>query len=367
MKIFHAAETIKGGVATVMRQIAIHQEKNENVSRMICLVPEDQASELSPLDMSNIVTFKRTGRNLLSFVAFTKRFVQLVLKDKPDIVHLHSTFSGVLGRLALIFLWPVRRPKVVYCPHAFSFIIPGSSAKRKAYAFVEVILSKITDAIICVSEYERQQGISHGLPENKLVVVYNGVPQVKGVQQAYKNPYPEGVTNLLFVGRFDYQKGFDILELTMGILKGKPFHLTAIGGSVHGSYVENKELPQTSYTGWLSADELIPYFTHADILVIPSRWEGFAMVPLEAMSYGLPVVASDSTSLPEVVTDGITGKLFPLSRPEALAELLSVYSASDWRIMGENAREEFLRKFTSKKMLSNTDKVYQAIIPSMKI
>ncbi|WP_006320953.1 glycosyltransferase [Serratia inhibens] len=362
MKIFHAAETIKGGVATVMRQIAIHQVSKNGVTDMTCLVPEDQKNELSPLDMDHVITFERSGRNLSSFFAFTKKFIRHVLREKPDVVHLHSTFAGVLGRFSLLLLWPFYRPKVVYCPHAFSFIIPGSSVKKRAFAFIEVALSRITDAIICVSEYERQQGIENGLPKNKLIVVYNGVPEIKKNTAVIANPYSDDVINLLFVGRFDYQKGFDILEMTMEKLKGKPFHLTAVGGSVHGSYSENKTLPQTSYTGWLSAAELAPYFAYADVLVIPSRWEGFAMVPLEAMSYGLPVVASDSTSLPEVVVDGHTGKLFPLSQPEVLAELLANYSKSDWEIMGDHAREEFLSKFTSEKMLASTDSVYNKIL-----
>jgi glycosyltransferase involved in cell wall biosynthesis len=362
MKIFHAAETIKGGVATVMRQIAVHQVSKSDVIDMKCLVPDDQKTELSPLGMDHVITFKRSGRNLPSFLTFTKRFVQHVFKEKPDVVHLHSTFAGVLGRVSLVLLWPWRRPRVVYCPHAFSFIIPGSSVKKRIFSFIEIFLSKITDAIICVSEYERQQGIDNGLPEEKLIVVYNGVSPIKTELSTLVNPYCNDVVNLLFVGRFDYQKGFDILEATMERLNGKPFHLTAVGGSVHGSYSENKMLPQTSYTGWLNSGQLAPYFAFADVLVIPSRWEGFAMVPLEAMSYGIPVVASDSTSFPEVVIDGYSGKLFPLSQPETLAQLLVNCSKSDWEIMGKNAKQEFLMKFTSEKMLANTDRVYNNIL-----
>ncbi|MNF10942.1 hypothetical protein D3C80_2120380 [compost metagenome] len=60
--------------------------------------------------------------------------------------------------------------------------------------------------------------------------------------------------------------------------------------------------------------------------------------------------------------DGHTGKLFPLSQPEVLAELLANYSKSDWEIMGDHAREEFLSKFTSEKMLASTDSVYNKIL-----
>lgn len=362
MKILHAAEIIKGGVATVMRQLAIHQSGLPDVEELICLVPEDQSTELSPLDNKYIQTFKRSGRNISSLISFLRSFISQVMHHKPDIVHIHSSFAGVLARLTLIVLRPVYRPKVVYCPHAFAFLMQGSEKKKKIYAFIERILIIFTDKVICVSQYEKDLAVSYGLPEKKLVVVYNGVPVITHDNNADINPYHMDVTNILFVGRFDFQKGFDILERLMTRLEGKPFHLTAVGGAVLNVSVKPLQSPQITYTGWLSSAELSPYLAHADLLIIPSRWEGFAMVPLEAMSYGLPILASDSTSLPEVVIDGETGRLFPLENEDLLFEIVVSTPKSEWVAMGTQARQLFLDKFTAVNMTDNTDMIYKEVL-----
>ncbi|QNK31136.1 glycosyltransferase [Serratia sp. JUb9] len=362
MKILHAAEIIKGGVATVMRQLAIHQSDKSNVEELICLVPEEQAKELLPLNAQYIKTFQRSGRNFASLMSFLRSFVGHIMRHKPDIVHVHSSFAGVLARSALMVMRPFYRPKVVYCPHAFSFLMQGTEKKKKIYAFIERFLAVFTDEIICVSQYEKDEAVKYGLPKNKLKVVYNGVPVIEHDKSAYASPYQTDVTNLLFVGRFDYQKGFDILERLVKKLEGKPFHLTAVGGAVLNTDVQPLQSPQITYTGWLSSAELAPYLAHADLLIIPSRWEGFAMVPLEAMSYGLPIVASDSTSLPEVVIEGKTGRLFPLDHEEVLLDIITSTSKSAWRAMGQEARQLFLAKFTANNMTNTTDKIYSDII-----
>ncbi|HGU2189508.1 TPA: glycosyltransferase, partial [Escherichia coli] len=64
------------------------------------------------------------------------------------------------------------------------------------------------------------------------------------------------------------------------------------------------------YAGWLSADKIRNEYKSADLIIIPSRWEGFAMVPLEAMSYGVPVIASDIGPFKEIIKHGVSGILF---------------------------------------------------------
>jgi glycosyltransferase involved in cell wall biosynthesis len=360
MKVLHAAETIKGGVATVLKQLALSQCKDEEITRLLCLIPDDQVEELASIDRQYIKTFHRTGRNLSSFFAFFSTFISTVLKAKPDIVHLHSSFAGFLARIALFILWPLQRPKVIYCPHAFSFLMQGSGNKKKVFSALEKLMIAMTDAVVCVSEYERERAIEYGFPADKLHVIYNGVPIVDS-RDVPANPYAADVLNMLFVGRFDYQKGFDILATVMKGLKGLPFQLTAVGGHVHSKESRHQGLVQTTYTGWLKSEALVPYFYHADVLVIPSRWEGFAMVPLEAMSYGLPVIASHCTSFPEMVKDGQTGFLFELNNPDALLKILLETSTSQWKVMGEAGKQFFLTKFTAENMIINTSALYKKV------
>ncbi|MGU5121571.1 hypothetical protein MAX20_29515, partial [Escherichia coli] len=79
---------------------------------------------------------------------------------------LHSTFSGVLGRLCLFILSPIVKPVVIYCPHAFSFMMTNQKLKKKIYVAIEKILQKNTDAIICVSKYELEESIKYGFDKS---------------------------------------------------------------------------------------------------------------------------------------------------------------------------------------------------------
>lgn len=236
MKILHAAETIKGGVATVMRQLVEDQLLSNNSNEVICIIPQEQRQELNNVEREHLVLYNRKGREFYSFLNFFFVFMKVILKENPEIVHLHSTFAGVLGRIALILLRPIRRPKVVYCPHAFAFLMQSSSKKNKVYSWIEKILSKYTDAIICVSKYEKEKAIEVGLPSEKLKVIYNGVVKQES-KITRSSPYSNDVFNVLFVGRFDFQKGFDVLVEVMQLLEGKPFHLTAVGGAVHDEFL----------------------------------------------------------------------------------------------------------------------------------
>jgi glycosyltransferase involved in cell wall biosynthesis len=358
MKVLHAAETIKGGVATVLRQLAKSQIAEHGCENIYCLVPDDQVLELYGVDIKSIEAFPRAGRGISGFIKFFYIFTRLVLKIRPDVVHLHSSFAGVLGRLSLILLWPIYRPKVIYCPHAFSFMMTVSKFKSRIYTLIEKMLLPITDAVICVSYCEKKMAMEAGLKGDKLIVVHNGVPRPGN--NSIKNDASEisDYIQLLFVGRFDYQKGFDILSDTMFLLEGEKFHLTVVGDFVLESTNKNQDLPQTTYAGWLTAEQLAPHFLRADVLIIPSRWEGFAMVPLEAMSYGLPVLASNCSSFPEVVEDRINGRLFDPAQTTELCQILKSTSREDWRKMGIAAKETFNNKFTANKMIASTKQVY---------
>jgi Glycosyltransferase Family 4 len=166
MKILHAAETIKGGVATVMRTLALAQS-DENTVR--CLIPADQSKELAPF--RNLRTFTRTGRNPLSFLSFSWNLAKTVITFRPHVVHLHSTFAGVFGRIVLALLWPVVRPKVIYMPHAWAFIMDGSPRKKNLYATIEKLLYPFTSKVVCVSKFEAAEATRFGLPNHKTAIV----------------------------------------------------------------------------------------------------------------------------------------------------------------------------------------------------
>lgn len=359
MKILHAAETIRGGVATVMRHHLDAQTERFGANHVTALVPEDQAGDLGPRQPGQIATFQRTGRNRRSFLSFLSAFRRCVRDGRPDIIHLHSSFAGALGRMALLPFWR-RRPCIVYCPHGWAFLMDGSALKKRGYALVERLLAPLADAIICVSEYERRTALQYGLPNRKLRVIHNGVPIPAEDSFPARDPCSAGSMRLLFVGRLDYAKGFDLLMQAMRELEGEAFHLTVAGSAVLDAGVPPSR-PNVTYAGWVPAAEIPALYCSADVLVMPSRWEGFPLAPLEAAQHGLATLAADCCSLPEIVLDNRTGCLFPTGNVAEMVQQLRRTTPMEWHRMGQAARRHVQDNFNVELMTAATLELYDKV------
>lgn len=361
MKVIHAAETIKGGVATVINSLVEHQlgEKAD----IICLVPSDQRENLITLDNLKTETFNRNGRSLVGMLVFAIALFRLIKNEEPEIVHLHSSFAGLLGRLVIFFSGNRKNIKVIYCPHAFSFLMKTNKWKQQTYAFIERKLSLVSDKIICVSTEEYDSAIDYGIPKEKLVLIHNGVKVKNKLNH-------EKITNknlkLLFVGRFDYQKGIDTLKNAIDILGSQHLNfsitLTLVGDYVNSEEkveFHNYEQIQVKHLGWLSPHQLEQEYLTSNVLIIPSRWEGFAMVPLEAMSYGLPIIASDIKPFQEIINHQENGFLFEIDSPESLANQIELIDSIDLDEIKIQSLNLFKEKYTDTIMNIKTYKLYQ--------
>lgn len=360
MKIMHVGETIKGGVASVMKQLVIHQTMNNDVE---ILIPDSQSTELDNLVNCSQYTFRRTGRNISSFLSLFWNFTKLIIRSNPKIVHIHSSFAGVICRSVLILLYPIRRPKVIYCPHAFAFLIPNSRSKKFIYIFIEKFLQCITDKIICTSQYEQAQAIRVKLNRKKLCVIYNGINFSDVIAQS---PYTSNKIHLLFVGRFDYQKGYDNLLHLIEMLDPDKFEFTIIGDTVHDK-VEIILAKNVKYLGWVKYDKIIPYFQYATVLIMPSRWESFGLVAVEAQSFGLPVIANNCSSLPEVIQNEVTGYLFNFDNElDNVVQILNNKTLSDWGSMKTDCIKFVTSHFSAQSMNKSVDILYSNLMNKSK-
>ncbi|CAH0315950.1 glycosyltransferase [Pseudomonas atacamensis] len=355
-KILHVAETIKGGVATVIRTISASPEDDAANYQLVYLVPEDQARELHGIAPQQVRTFPRSGRNVPSLLRFAWRLSRVLLMEKPDVVHLHSTFSGVIGRVVCVLLRPWRKPKIVYCPHAFSFLMESSPTKQKVYAWIERVLQKVTDVIICVSQYELDKAARFGIERKRMKLIYNGIHHK---DDAPKSAGAEPI-HLLFVGRLDYQKGFDVLLKAYAKVNRNDLKLTVVGSAVNEDSVECPPMDSVEYLPWVTPSEVQALYQKADALIVPSRWEGFAMVPLEGMAMGLPVIASNCTSLPELVTNEVSGYVFPSGDHQALADVLTIIQKPRLLDLGNEGRSIVRERFSAALMIRQTYDLYHA-------
>ncbi|AUU07083.1 hypothetical protein B1209_08280 [Raoultella planticola] len=353
-KVLHVAETARGGVATVIRQLL----KNDDVDSY-CLLPDTHCKDVMEVPDLSIYTFKRKKRGMLSLINLSIQYLKLLKKIDPDIIHIHSSFAGVVCRLINILV-KKKDIKVVYCPHAFAFIMDVKGSMNKVFLFIEKMLQPYANIIICTSKYEKKSAIKFGLKEYNLEVVYNGVEDPQDVSDA-SSPYQSNFTNILFVGRFDHQKGFDLVEKLSHLVKDNT-KITVIGDAVRDSAKKKEDgISSIIYKNWMSTTEIAPFFYYADFLFMPSRWESFGLVAVEAQSYGLPVVASNCSSLPEVVIDDITGYLFKKDDITEAWDIISSVEKSEWGLKKENCLKNYKSNFTTMKMIENINLVYKSL------
>jgi len=212
----------------------------------------------------------------------------------------------------------------------------------------ERVVIKAVDKIIAATQAEYAQLLwLYQADVNKIMVIPPGVdvgrfyPIPSDEAKEYIGVPPCGRV-LLFVGRIEPLKGLDVLIEAISIMRHKdvlkenPFCLTIIGGEDEDSTDDDniemsriKELSEkyglmdlVTFLGKKSQDSLPYYYSAAEAVVVPSQYESFGMVALEAMACGTPVVASQIGGLPYIVQDGITGFTVPVDDPHELASRL---------------------------------------------
>ncbi len=217
-------------------------------------------------------------------------------------MHLHSAKAGLAGRLLLR-----GRVPTVFQPHAWSFEAVTGPVHAATLGW-ERAAARWTSLLVCVSAAERQTGLDQGI-RAAAVVVPNGVDLTRltpagrperAAARAALGLDPEAPTAVC-VGRLARQKGQDVLlQAWPRVRAGVPdATLVLIGDGPDRAALERSLPAGVSLVG--DSDDVASWLAAADVVVVPSRWEGMALVPLEAMARARSVVASDVTGVRESV------------------------------------------------------------------
>jgi len=218
-----------------------------------------------------------------------------------------------------------------------------------------------SDAVTAVSSFTRNSLARFAKTEDARLI-YNWVdidkfkPNSKKIIQEQERPF-----RLLFVGNTSRRKGFDLLLPIMKRL-GRGFELrftTGLRDVAKNNYHENM-IP----LGRLAEEDLVDEFQKCDALLFPTRFEGFGYAALEAMACGKPVIASDASSIPEVVHDGVTGILCPVDDIEAFVIACRKLAADRdmYRRMGDTARKRAEKEFSEEKIVSQYIALYNHLL-----
>lgn len=275
------------------------------------------------------------------------------------VVHLHLTWGLLYGVLACQGL-PV---KVLYTEHSTSNKYRKIRGSR--YFFGEFY--RRLNRVVCISEGV-ERSLTDWLPSRgkatPRVIVTNGARLMAPPATPRPNPSKRGL-RVVAVGSLSWRKGFDIL--LSALAEGKHFIASAV---IVGEGPEHKNLLKVverlnlegicKFVGWQRDVE--PWFHQADCLVMSSRWEGFGLVAVEAMSTGLPVVAPRLLGLSEVLAGSRAGFLYePQSATDLLAELSRVHDSLASGDVFEADAVERASHFSLDKMAGEYVRVYQEL------
>lgn len=288
--------------------------------------------------------------------------IRAIKRINPDIVHTHSTKAGLIGRVAA----KLAGKPVVFTAHGWSFTEGIAERSRRLAMFLERHAAKISDAIICVSEYDRRLALNLGVGTEALLTrIHNGVLDVPPEMRAKHSG--NGPIKIISVARLDAPKDHALLIDSLAKIKDLPWELELIGDGPLTECIQAKATTlgiseRVLFSGL--CNDVPQRLAKADLFVLASGFEGFPLSILEAMRANLPVIASDVGGVSESVVEGTTGFLVPKGEKDALADRLRLLITDpELRMrLGLQGRSFYEREFSFDVMYNRTFEIYQRVL-----
>ena len=292
------------------------------------------------------------------------KLLRFIKKKRIDIIHSHGKGGGVYSRLLRILV----NVKIIHTFHGLH-IQHYKSFTRKIYLLIEKFFSLLTDKTISVSESEMKEIVKYNIVNiNKLVLINNGVVLLRS------NPYLSKPKNENFIviniNRFNYQKNPMLLLKIVNEIKEKrniKMKFIVLG---EGEWFLNvkEEIVKRNLSEYIELVGNIfdtkKYFLVADCFVSTSRWEGMSLSVLEAMSFGIPVVATDVVGNKSLINHNQNGFLYNIDDyKQAVEFLMMLYGNNKLRKrLSNNAFMTIEKKYNVRKMTELTNELYEFVL-----
>jgi glycosyltransferase involved in cell wall biosynthesis len=279
---------------------------------------------------------------------------KLVKNWQPDIIHLHSSKAGMIGRLATIRL-PM---KVIFTVHGWGFT-PGVGKKRQLLMkTIEKALSRLTTAYICVSQFDYDLGVQSGVitSAHPARVIHNGVTALTGAKKATSSE----VFVLSMAARFDTPKRQDILIQALTYLpENLPIvcHFLGDGPSIEACKTLRHQLNLDGKVNFYGVvDNVQKYYSQSDVGVLISDYEALPISLVEALAQGLPIIASNVGGIQELIDHN--GFLVTNDARQIAEKILTLYQSKKIAEVKTNSYQMYQRHYTEHEMLEQTQAYY---------
>ncbi|SEK06980.1 glycosyltransferase [Paraburkholderia diazotrophica] len=361
-KIVHVTEALGGGVLHCVVLLANLQARaGDDIVIVHSIRPDtpspDRLDALLDARIKRRVISMHTGLGVHDFAALARLMVQLMI-EQADIVHLHSSKAGALGRIAARLLCISDR--VVYSPHGFAFLRRDISlSKARALISIERWLHKLGGVLVGCSRSEARYATML-FSTRRVTVVENAIDLRDFGTSATDR---DNTTPIICTSaRVTYQKApWRFSALAASLSNRRKVHFLWLGGGDPQAVEAWIDHQHVELSGWIDADSLRRRLNACDVFVLPSLWEGMPIALIEAQAAGLPAVASRIVGNRDVIIHGVTGFLAN-NDDELSAYTRRLLDDPSLRArMGAAAREHALARFNSEHFLDEFSKVYDAL------
>lgn len=357
-KILHVVEPLGAGVLSSVSQIcnglAGQGHEIYLAYSVRDMTPDRLRQCFDPRVTMHHLPMDRDIHPLKDAVAFF-RLLLFVIKIKPDVIHLHSSKAGFIGRAVAFCLR--KNTHTFYSPHGISFLHKNiSSRKQLIFLMLERLAHRwFGGQVVAVSNSERMEIMRH-ISKHRILLLENAV-DIQMIPQRSKRS-----DNLIQVGISGLVTAAKNPALFIKLAKRLQTHgmvFNWIGGKGENPEdIKRLEESGVKISGWLNHTDALNKMAELDIYLQTSLWEGMPIAVLEAMAIGLPVVVTDIGGNRDVVEHGVTG--FIGHDELTLAKYLECLGNNlDLRIqMGKQARITAATRFSIKRLIQDAENMY---------
>jgi len=293
-----------------------------------------------------------------------KALLEHLPPDRPLLIHSHLFHANIAARLAVARMRTAEQSRIrlISTLHVaerrfrpWQFAMDRTSAR---YARVEVCVSN------AVARFQQSKT---GLPQSYFRVIENGIAleRFTALSPPVKDPRQMTVVS---AGRLDPQKDYTTLLRAWVLVQNRvPDARLIIAGegperTALTALIASLRVPNVELRGFVH--DIPGLMQCACLYVQPSAWEGFGLAVAEAMAAGLPVIVSDADSLPELVSDGRTGRVVPKAQPQPLADAIIqlLQNRTDAQAFAAAAREEAVTRFSVDRMVADYAALYRELL-----
>ena len=299
-KILYIVEAMGGGVFTYIVELSNELVNDFDIFIAYAIRPQTPKNYREYFDKRiHLIEIENLGRAIDVIKDFKALFeVRKVAKEiKPDVIHMHSSKAGVIGRMAL----NGKRTPLFYTPHGYSFLMENyKPVKRWLFKLIEGFCAKFNCTTISCSEGEyaetlkltkRAEYVDNGINMKTLQALVDSVVVSK------EHPF-----TVFTLGRINHQKNPELFNKVAEILPDVRF--LWIGDGELREYLSAKNI---KITGWVERKKALEYSLSADVFLLTSSWEGLPISLLEAMYMKKPCLVSNVIGNRDVIHDGENG------------------------------------------------------------